>query len=136
MSDGNLNTVLKIFVHLWIISKVFLISANMSWAFQFFLTRKWFYLTVLRSLEIQKGCDSIKDSTYTWCQNTKNQTSVARFAWLFYNQKIYQKSVYIFFDKLSGCKIIKQNMLGGLILVILTACICTILKLLCIVLFF
>ena len=64
------------------------------------------------------------------------------FAWLFYNQTIYQKSVWRFFDqvardgeselthfyhlwplgqksviqifdKLSGCKIIKQNMPGG-----------------------
>ncbi len=41
-----------------------------------------------------------------------------------------QKGVNRIFDKHSGCKIIKQNVPGGLILLILTPCICTILNIL------
>ncbi len=39
-----------------------------------------------------------------------------------------EKSALHIFDKLSGCKINNQNMQGGLILVILTVCICSILN--------
>ena len=72
---------------------------------------------------------------------TKNETPLAHFAWLFYTQTVYQKSEGRFFDQVardgksvlthlwplgqknspqifdrrSGCKIIKQNVLGGLI---------------------
>ena len=71
---------------------------------------------------------NLKDRTYTWCYNTKNETPLSRFASLFYNRAIYQKSVWHFFyhlwplgqksvkqvfDKRSGCKIIKQNVPGG-----------------------
>ena len=42
-----------------------------------------------------KTTKQLKDRTYTWCYNTKNQTSLSRFASLFYNQAIYQNSAWL-----------------------------------------
>ncbi len=44
---------------------------------------------------------------------TKNLTPLTRFAWLFYNQTVYQKSERQIFDRKFSCKIIKQNVSGG-----------------------
>ena len=42
----------------------------------------------------------IKDTHYG-AKATKNQTPLVRFAWFFYNQTIFQKSVWGFFDQVA-----------------------------------
>ena len=44
-------------------------------------------------------------------KTTKNQTPLIQFAWLFYNQTVFQKSVW----QSGHNKIIKQNLPGGMI---------------------